>query len=165
MAIDLISIPSGKIIYGQKKEPTGTGPFITLSRETGCNGHRCGFRPLSKTFRKKGQHWHFVQQRNPRTIPPKNWALDRTVWNTEFPNFRKGQCDGTDVTQRPLSVASISQKRKNNIHGIPSPRIHPVDEAPKKKGPCESICGPCAGGHVSNRKGISPKGLQKSRLG
>ena len=47
--------------YGQKKEPTGVGPFITLSRETGCNATTLAME-LVKTFRKKGQHWHFVNK-------------------------------------------------------------------------------------------------------
>jgi cytidylate kinase len=47
--------------YGQKKEPTGIGPFITLSRETGCNASTLAME-LVRTFRKKGQHWHFVNK-------------------------------------------------------------------------------------------------------
>ncbi|HDO06466.1 MAG TPA: hypothetical protein ENG85_02165, partial [Bacteroidetes bacterium] len=47
--------------YGQKKEPSGTGPFITLSRETGCNATALAS-DLVKIFRKKGLHWHFVNK-------------------------------------------------------------------------------------------------------
>jgi len=60
MPIDLIAYLSERY-YGQKKEPTGAGPYITLSRETGCNATTLAA-DLVKTFRKKGQHWHFVNK-------------------------------------------------------------------------------------------------------
>ncbi|UBM62141.1 cytidylate kinase-like family protein [Candidatus Sulfidibacterium hydrothermale] len=58
--MDLIAYLSERY-YGQKKEPTGTGPYITLSRETGCNATGLAA-ALVKTFRKNGQHWHFVNK-------------------------------------------------------------------------------------------------------
>lgn len=47
--------------YGQKNEPSGIGPFITLSRETGCDATALAS-DMVKTFRKKGLHWHFVNK-------------------------------------------------------------------------------------------------------
>ena len=58
--MDLIAYLSERY-YGQKKEPTGTGPYLTLSRETGCNATRLATK-LVKTFRKNGQYWHFVNK-------------------------------------------------------------------------------------------------------
>jgi len=60
MSSNLIAYLSERY-YGQKKEPTGIGPFITLSRETGCNATTLA-KELVRTFRKKGQHWHFVNK-------------------------------------------------------------------------------------------------------
>ncbi len=60
MAIDLIAYLSERY-YGQKKEPTGSGPYLTLSRETGCNATGLAS-TLVKTLRKKGFHWHFVNK-------------------------------------------------------------------------------------------------------
>ncbi len=60
MSTNLIAYLSERY-YGQKKEPTGIGPFITLSRETGCNATTLASE-LVKTFRKKEQHWHFVNK-------------------------------------------------------------------------------------------------------
>ncbi len=60
MAIDLIAYLSERY-YGQKKEPTGIGPFLTISRETGCNATELAS-ALVKTFRKQGLHWHFVNK-------------------------------------------------------------------------------------------------------
>jgi cytidylate kinase len=60
MAVDLIAYLSERY-YGQKKKSTGSGPFITLSRETGCNATALAA-SLVKTFRKRGQHWHFVNK-------------------------------------------------------------------------------------------------------
>jgi cytidylate kinase len=60
MGVDLIAYLSERY-YGQQKEPTGIGPFLTLSRETGCNATGLAA-ALVKTFRKRGQHWHFVNK-------------------------------------------------------------------------------------------------------
>ncbi len=60
MSTNLIAYLSERYA-GQKKEPSGDGPFITLSRETGCNATTLAME-LVKTFRKKGQHWHFVNK-------------------------------------------------------------------------------------------------------
>ncbi len=60
MATDLIAYLSERY-YGQKKEPTGIGPYLTLSRETGCNATTLAAE-LVRTFRKNGQHWHFVNK-------------------------------------------------------------------------------------------------------
>ncbi len=60
MSTNLIAYLSERY-YGQKKEPAGIDPYITLSRETGCNATGLAAE-LVKTFRKKGQHWHFVNK-------------------------------------------------------------------------------------------------------
>ncbi len=60
MAIDLIAYLSERY-YGQKKEPTGIGPYLTLSRETGCNATGLAA-TLVKILRKKGLLWHFVNK-------------------------------------------------------------------------------------------------------
>ncbi len=60
MSVDLIAYLSERY-YGQKKEPTGIGPFLTISRETGCNATGLAA-ALVKTFRKQGLHWHFVNK-------------------------------------------------------------------------------------------------------
>ncbi len=37
------------------------GPFITISRETGCNATEIA-KSLVKSFRKRGQQWHFINK-------------------------------------------------------------------------------------------------------
>lgn len=47
--------------YGKEPEKGSVAPFITLSRETGCNATELA-RDLVKTFRKVHEQWHFVNK-------------------------------------------------------------------------------------------------------
>ena len=60
MSTDLITYFSQRFI--RENETTGTvGPFLTLSRETGCNATALA-RDLVREFRKRGTIWHFVNK-------------------------------------------------------------------------------------------------------
>ncbi|MBN2615441.1 MAG: cytidylate kinase-like family protein [Bacteroidales bacterium] len=47
--------------YGKEPEKGPIAPFITLSRETGCNATELA-KELVKTFRKGQEQWHFVNK-------------------------------------------------------------------------------------------------------
>ncbi len=60
MSIDLVAYLSQRYRQEQERKET-IGPFITLSRETGCNASGLA-RTLVREFRKRGENWHFVNK-------------------------------------------------------------------------------------------------------
>ncbi len=60
MSTDLITYFSERY-YHNVKTPSATGPFLTISRETGCGATELA-RNLVREFRKNGVHWHFVNK-------------------------------------------------------------------------------------------------------
>ncbi len=60
MSIDLAAYFSQRYQQEQQKK-SSVGPFITISREAGCNASGLA-RDLVRYFRKKGQNWHFVNK-------------------------------------------------------------------------------------------------------
>jgi len=47
--------------YGHKNIEKSPGPYLTLSRETGCNATALASE-ITKILRKQGLHWHFVNK-------------------------------------------------------------------------------------------------------
>lgn len=60
MSLDLLDYLSQRY-YGRKEESKSMGPFLTISRETGCSGTGLASE-LVKAFRKMGMQWRFLNR-------------------------------------------------------------------------------------------------------